>query len=120
MSEAALDLAFAALADPLRRAIVTRLMNGPATVKELAEPFPVSAPAITRHLDVLERAGLINRGRQAQFRPCSLAPGGIDALRTWINRTAEHWEGSFDKLAAALAAEDLGAEEGKAPDDRTK
>jgi DNA-binding transcriptional ArsR family regulator len=105
MTENALDLAFAALADPLRRAIVLRLTKGPATVKDLAKPFPVSAPAITRHLDVLERAGLIRRGRQAQFRPCSLAPGGIVAVQTWINRTAAHWEGSFDKLAAALETE---------------
>lgn len=102
MSEDPLNLAFAALADPVRRAIVARLIEGSATVKTLAEPFPVSLPAITRHLDVLERAGLIRRGRQAQFRPCSLAPGGLDALRDWVGRTAAHWEGSFGKLAELL------------------
>lgn len=105
MPDDPLDLAFAALSDPLRRAILHRLTQGPATVKELAAPFPVTPPAITRHLDVLERAGLIRRGRQAQFRPCSLAPGGLDVLRAWVDRTAAHWEGSFDKLAAAVAAE---------------
>jgi DNA-binding transcriptional ArsR family regulator len=114
MSEDPLDLTFAALADPLRRAIVLRLTEGPATVKDLSRPFSVSAPAITRHLDVLERAGLILRGRQAQFRPCRLAPGGIDALKAWIARTAAHWEGSFDKLDAVLKAETKGA-----PDDCT-
>jgi DNA-binding transcriptional ArsR family regulator len=94
-----LDLAFAALADPQRRAILTRLASGPATVKDLAAPLPISPPAVTRHLNVLERAGLIRRGRQAQFRPCELAPGGLEAMRIWIDRTIEHWEGSFDKLA---------------------
>jgi DNA-binding transcriptional ArsR family regulator len=102
MATSTLDLTFAALADPQRRAILARLASGPATVKDLAAPLPISAPAVTRHLDVLERAGLIQRGRQAQFRPCQLAPGGLDAVRHWIDRTIAHWEGSFDKLSAAL------------------
>jgi DNA-binding transcriptional ArsR family regulator len=102
MTAPELDLAFAALADPQRRAILARLASGPATVKDLSAPLPISPPAVTRHLDVLERAGLILRGRQAQFRPCQLAPGGLDAMRHWIDRTIALWEGSFDKLAEVL------------------
>jgi DNA-binding transcriptional ArsR family regulator len=113
MSDAQLSLAFAALADPQRRAILARLASGPATVSELSAPLPISPPAVTRHLDVLERAGLILRGRQAQFRPCRLAPGGLDAMRDWIDRTVAHWEGSFDKLAA-----ELDHPQKDAPDDR--
>jgi DNA-binding transcriptional ArsR family regulator len=93
-----LDATFAALADPTRRAIVARLARGDATVTELAEPFPVSLPAISRHLKVLERAGLITRDRAAQSRPSSLRAEALDEATAWIAAHRETWERRMDRL----------------------
>jgi DNA-binding transcriptional ArsR family regulator len=93
-----LSVTFAALADPTRRAILARLTEGEATVTELAEPFPVSLPAVSKHLKVLERAGLIARGRNAQWRPCRLRPQPLSDASVWIDRYREFWEESFDRL----------------------
>jgi DNA-binding transcriptional ArsR family regulator len=89
---------FAALADPTRRAILARLAGGDATVIELAEPFPVSLPAISRHLKVLERAGLISRGRDAQFRPSSLRVEPLTEATSWMTSCRETWERRLDRL----------------------
>ncbi|MEZ6003897.1 MAG: metalloregulator ArsR/SmtB family transcription factor [Planctomycetota bacterium] len=91
-----------ALADPTRRAMVARLREGTATVKELAAPFEMSAPSITKHLKVLERAGLIERGREAQWRPCTLRPERLREAAEWIERFRELWEGNFQSLDALL------------------
>jgi DNA-binding transcriptional ArsR family regulator len=99
---ARLDATFAALADPTRRAIVARLAAGDATVLELAAPFDISLPAISRHLRVLERAGLIKRGRDAQRRPCSLDPEALARATEWIDHTRKAWEDRFDRLADYL------------------
>jgi DNA-binding transcriptional ArsR family regulator len=93
-----LDATFAALADPTRRAIVARLAAGDATVLELAEPFAISLPAISRHLKVLEHAGLITRGRDAQRRPCSLRAEALVEVSAWAEHTRRAWETSFDRL----------------------
>lgn len=98
MSAPHLDLTFAALADPTRRAILARLARGEATVTELAEPFDITLPAISKHLKVLERAGLIERGRDAQRRPCRLAPGGIREVAEWADQYRQFWEGTLDRL----------------------
>ena len=97
-----LDATFAALADPTRRAILARLAGGEATVMELAQPFAMSQPAISKHLKVLERAGLILRGRDAQRRPCRLQPAPLAAANQWIEQYREFWEGSFERLDALL------------------
>ncbi len=97
-----LDAAFHALADPTRRAILARLSAGEATVGELAEPFDMSGPAITKHLKVLEKAGLITRGRQAQTRPCRLSPEPLRDIEAWIARYRQAWEDRFDRLDAFL------------------
>jgi DNA-binding transcriptional ArsR family regulator len=97
-----LDQTFAALADPIRRAIVSRLAKGDATVLELAEPFAVSLPAISRHLKVLERAGLITRSRNAQHRPCSLRGESLGAVVEWAEHTQAAWEARFDRLNVYL------------------
>jgi DNA-binding transcriptional ArsR family regulator len=97
-----LDLTFAALADPIRRAIVSRLAQGDATVLELAEPFAVSLPAISKHLKVLERAGLITRSRDAQRRPCSLRGESLGAVVEWAEHTRVAWEERFDRLEVHL------------------
>jgi DNA-binding transcriptional ArsR family regulator len=89
---------FAALGDPTRLAIVARLAEGEATVKELAEPFAVSLPAISRHLKVLERAGLITRGRSAQARPSRLRVEALEEAVTWMDARRELWEGRMDRL----------------------
>ncbi len=89
---------FAALADPTRRAILARLASGEASVTELAEPFEMSMPAISKHLKVLERAGLIGRGREAQWRPCRLEPGPLKDVAGWVERYRQFWEQSFDRL----------------------
>ena len=94
----ALSLTFAALADPTRRAILARLAHGEATVTELAEPFEMSLPAISKHLKVLQRAGLIEQGRQAQWRPCRLKPERLRAVADWVGEYRRHWEASFDRL----------------------
>jgi DNA-binding transcriptional ArsR family regulator len=98
----ALSLTFAALADPTRRAILARLARGEASVKELAEPFAISQPAISRHLRVLERAGLIERGRQAQWRPRRLTAGPLRDVATWVGEYRPHWEESLERLDAFL------------------
>jgi DNA-binding transcriptional ArsR family regulator len=96
--EQRLDATFAALADPTRRAIVARLAGGDATVNELAEPFALSLPGISKHLKVLERSGLITRRRQAQFRPCHLERQALDAAVDWIEANRRLWSERFDKL----------------------
>ncbi len=101
-----LSATFSALADPTRRAILARLAQGEATVNELAEPFEISLPAVSRHLKVLEGAGLISRGREAQWRPCKLEPERLKAVDDWLSVYRRFWEQSFDKLAAYL--EELG------------
>jgi DNA-binding transcriptional ArsR family regulator len=93
-----LDATFTALADPTRRAIVARLALGDATVNELAEPFDMSLPAVSKHLKVLERCGLISRSRQAQFRPCHLERQALDAAGDWIAENRRIWAERFDKL----------------------
>jgi DNA-binding transcriptional ArsR family regulator len=98
MTTEQLDSTFSALADPTRRAILSRLANGEATVTELAEPFTISLPAISKHLKVLERAGLIARGRAAQWRPCRLQPAPLAGAAEWLERYRQFWEGSFDRL----------------------
>jgi DNA-binding transcriptional ArsR family regulator len=97
-----LSVTFAALADPTRRAILARLADGDATVNELAEPFPISLPAISRHLKVLEQAGLITRRRAAQSRPTSLRVDAFDETEAWIDACRVTWEGRMDRLGAHL------------------
>jgi DNA-binding transcriptional ArsR family regulator len=101
-NDAKLDALFAALADPTRRAIVARLATGEATVLELAAPFDISLPAISRHLKVLENAGLIRRGRDAQRRPCELRADTLDEITRWAQHTREAWNARFDRLEAHL------------------
>lgn len=98
MANDQLSLTFAALADPTRRAILARLADGEATVNELAEPFPISLQAISKHLKVLERAGLITRGRDAQWRPCRLEMAPLETASDWIERYREIWRDRFDRL----------------------
>jgi DNA-binding transcriptional ArsR family regulator len=93
-----LSTIFAALADPTRRAILARLAKGEATVTELAAPFEMSLPAISKHLKVLQRAGLIEQGRQAQWRPCRLRPERLRDVADWVGAYRRHWEASFDRL----------------------
>ncbi|HKI99713.1 MAG TPA: metalloregulator ArsR/SmtB family transcription factor [bacterium] len=93
-----LSTTFATLADPTRRAILARLAAGEATVKELAKPFDLSPPAISKHLKVLERAGLITRSRTAQWRPCRLKPEPLKEVADWVERYRRFWEESFDRL----------------------
>ena len=102
MSADQLDLTFAALADPTRRAILTRLAEGEATVNELAAPFAVSLPAISRHLKVLERAGLIERGRDGQARPSRLRAEPFDDAVRWMERRKRTWEARLDRLDTHL------------------
>ncbi|HWX09871.1 MAG TPA: metalloregulator ArsR/SmtB family transcription factor [Gaiellaceae bacterium] len=93
---------FAALADPTRRAILARLSTGEASVTELAEPFAISLPAVSKHLKVLERAGLITRGRNAQWRPCRLEARPLQDVTDWLERYRQFWESSFDRLDTHL------------------
>jgi DNA-binding transcriptional ArsR family regulator len=93
-----LNITFAALADPTRRAILARLASGEASVTELAEPFEMSLPAISKHLKVLERAGLIARGREAQWRPCRLAAGPLKDAADWLDHYRRFWDETFDRL----------------------
>ncbi len=97
-----LDAAFAALADPTRRAILARLASGEASVTQLAKPFNLSQPAISKHLRVLERAGLISRGRDAQRRPCRIEPKALAEVTSWLERYRQFWEGTFQRLDALL------------------
>jgi DNA-binding transcriptional ArsR family regulator len=98
MSPDRLNSTFAALADPTRRAILARLTSGEASVTELAEPFEMSLPAVSKHLKVLERAGLIARGREAQWRPCRLEAGPLKEIANWVERYRRFWDESFDRL----------------------
>jgi len=97
-----LSTIFAALADPTRRAILARLLEGDAPVKDLASPFELSGPAITKHLKVLERAGLISRSREGQQRPCRLEPGALAPAADWIEQYREMWEERLDRLDSYL------------------
>ena len=106
---------FAALADPTRRAILARLASGDASVTELAEPFEMSMPAVSKHLKVLERAGLIARGREAQWRPCSLEPAPLKEVSDWVEEYRRHWEERFDRLESYLR--ELQADEPKKDDE---
>jgi DNA-binding transcriptional ArsR family regulator len=103
IEEDRLSTVFAALADPTRRSILERLRSGAATVNALAEPFNISLPAISRHLKVLERAGLIARGKEAQWRPCRLNATPIKEVATWAGSYRPFWEQSFEKLDDLLA-----------------
>jgi DNA-binding transcriptional ArsR family regulator len=97
-SEAELSTTFQALADPTRRAILARLAQGEATVLELAEPFQLSLPAVSKHLKVLHKAGLISHGRRAQWRPCRLEPARLKDVSDWVERYRAIWEERFDRL----------------------
>jgi DNA-binding transcriptional ArsR family regulator len=113
MTSSALSATFSALADPTRRAILTRLATGQASVTELAEPFDISLPAVTKHLKVLERAGLISRSRAAQWRPCRLEAKPLHEVFDWVEQYRQHWEQRLDRL------EDyLNLLQGKGPDVR--
>lgn len=93
-----LSLTFAALADPTRRAILARLADGPASVKELSAPFAMSGPAVSKHLRVLEHAGLITRGRDAQWRPCHLAAAPLKEVAEWADEFRQFWDESYERL----------------------
>jgi DNA-binding transcriptional ArsR family regulator len=93
-----LSATFSALADPTRRAILARLALGETSVTELAAPFEMSMPAVSKHLKVLERAGLISRGREAQWRPCRIEPAALKTVDEWLERYRRFWEASFDRL----------------------
>lgn len=115
-----LSTTFAALADPTRRAILARLADGEATVNELAAPFDLSLPAISRHLKVLQRTGLIEQGRHAQWRPCRLKPEPLRDAADWIGQYRRHWEQSFDRLEDYLRRiQEAEARERAAADDAT-
>jgi DNA-binding transcriptional ArsR family regulator len=116
-----LSATLSALADPTRRAILARLAAGEATVGELAEPFAMSLPAVSKHLRVLERAGLITRGREAQWRPCRLAPEPLRDLSAWLETYRRHWDARFDRLETYLAeVQQSSAEPAPAPEGRSK
>src|SRR5215470_8027683 len=108
-----LSATFSALADPTRRAILARLAQGKATVNELAGPFEISLPAVSRHLKVLEGAGLISRGREAQWRPCKLEADRLKAVDDWLAVYRRFWEQSFDKMAAYLEELNEGESNGR-------
>jgi len=103
-----LSTVFAALADPTRRAILARLSQGETSVGELAAPFAMSQPAISKHLKVLERAGLITRGRAAQWRPCKLEAAPLRQANEWLEHYAAFWSGSFDRLKVLVESPDAG------------
>ena len=98
VAKLSLDTAFAALSDPTRRAILARLALGETSVTELAKPFAMSLPAVSKHLKVLERAGLIARGREAQWRPCRLEAGPLKDVADWVDRYRRFWDESLDRL----------------------
>lgn len=112
MQPDALTMTFSALADPTRRAILQRLAAGEATVNELAEPFAISLPAISRHLKVLEQAGLISRGREAQWRPCRLETAPLQDVDGWVGRYRRMWQKDFDRMDAYLAQIQKGTPDG--------
>ncbi|MGE0658340.1 MAG: ArsR/SmtB family transcription factor [Reyranellaceae bacterium] len=105
MQHDALSTTFAALADPTRRAILARLSAGEASVTELAQPFDMSLPAVSKHLKVLENAGLISRSREAQWRPCRLDAAPMREASEWLERYARFWSDSLDRLAALVEGE---------------
>src|ERR1700733_9008143 len=109
---------FAALSDPTRRAILARLALGETSVTDLAEPFEMSLPAVSRHLKVLEKAGLISRGREAQWRPCKLKPEPLKQAADWLDEYRRFWEASFDRLDEYLKA--IQAQEKKRSTRKTK
>lgn len=115
-----LSLTFGALADPTRRAILARLSRGECSVTELAAPFDMSLPAITKHLKVLERAGLITRGRNAQWRPCKIAAEPLKAVAGWMQEYRQFWDESFDRLDSYLTnlQQDLTERKKDEPGDR--
>ena len=113
-----LDATFAALADPTRRAILARLASGDASVTELARPFDMSQPAISKHLKVLQRAGLITRGRDAQRRPCRIEAKPLADANEWLERYRKFWEASFERLDDLL--EEMTAEERARPKSKRK
>jgi len=119
-----LSTTFAALADPTRRAILARLASGEKSVNELAEPFEMSLPAVSKHLKVLESAGLIARGREAQWRPCRLEAAPLKDISNWVERYRRFWEESFDRLDAYLreiqSKEDRSTQKKGKPRDRNK
>lgn len=118
MSNDPLSEVFAALADPTRRAILARLALGEATVKDLAEPFQMSAPAVTKHLKVLQRAGLISQSRQAQWRPCKLEAKPLQDASDWIAQYRQFWEESFDRMEDYL--KELQSTEAKTKSEKEK
>ena len=103
MTPDALSTTFQALADPTRRAILARLADGEASVSDLAQPFEISLPAVSRHLKVLEHAGLIARSREAQWRPCRLSAGPLKEVASWIETYSRFWDDSFDRMGAYIA-----------------
>ena len=109
-----LSTTFQALADPTRRAILARLASGETSVSDLAQPFAISLPAVSRHLKVLEHAGLVKRSREAQWRPCRLDAGPLKEASTWIEHYRRFWDDSFDRMGAYIA--ELQAQEGQAPE----
>jgi DNA-binding transcriptional ArsR family regulator len=111
MSPDPLSTTFAALADPTRRAILARLALGETSVTELAEPFDITLPAISKHLKVLERAGLIARGREAQWRPCRISPDGLRPVDDWLDSYRQLWNQRLDRLETYL--QELQAKNGK-------
>lgn len=113
MSTDPLSQKFAALADPTRRAILARLCEGEASVNELAEPFDMSLAAVSKHLKVLERAGLITRGREAQWRPARLEPMGLKGIAEWIEHYRRYWDQSFDRLEDYLRNIQKGKDDGR-------
>jgi DNA-binding transcriptional ArsR family regulator len=113
MAADALSATLSALADPTRRAILARLSDGEATVNELAAPFDISLPAVSRHLKVLQAAGLITRSREAQWRPCRLEAGPLKDLAAWLAHYRRFWEGSFDRMDAYLAELTKGDPDGR-------
>jgi DNA-binding transcriptional ArsR family regulator len=118
MATDSLSSTFAALADPTRRAILARLAAGPATVKELSAPFAMSGPAVSKHLRVLERAGLVVRGREAQWRPCRLEAAPIKEVADWVETYRRFWEASHERLdeyLQHLKARETGGDHGRGP-----
>lgn len=113
LPEDPLSATLAALADPTRRAILARLAEGEATVTELAQPFAMSLPSVSRHLKVLERAGLISRGRAAQWRPCRLEPEPLRVVSGWLDSYRRFWDDSFDRLDAYLQDLQRGSPDGR-------
>jgi DNA-binding transcriptional ArsR family regulator len=115
-----LDASFSALADPTRRAILARLALGQTSVMELAKPFAMSLPAVSKHLKVLERAGLITRGREAQFRPCRIEPKALKGIDDWLENYRRFFEESFDRLDAYLKVLQAKSPKAKLPNAKGK